>query len=374
MPAPAAAAAACGQSFTAQLPDEPWPLKRLRPDLVWPLTDGTGITVAVIDTGVSDTHPDLKDQVLPGEDLLKPGHLPATCDDVGHGTMVAGIIAGRVLPSSGFHGIAPGAKILPFRVTDTSTNNPDPRIPHLIAQAIRLATRDGAKVINLSLTTDNVPDLASAVADAIAQDVVVVAAVGNGGSSQANQPVYPAAYPGVVGVGGVDENGDHVSSSPPGDFVDIAGPGFDIAGPAPQGGGYDLDHLASGTSFAAAYVSGVVALVRAYKPHLKGPAIVSRILRTADRPANGWDPDVGAGVVNPYWAVMSSADTVGVAQAPPGQVTLPPPVQAPATNIRTIAGWAAVGSVGLSGLLLVSVWVIRHGRRRNWRPGRPKPG
>jgi subtilisin family serine protease len=97
-------AAACGQSITAPLPDKPWPLRRLRPELVWPLTTGKRIIVAVIDSGVSPAHPALAGQVLPGIDLVDPTG-DGTCDEAGHGTLIAGIIAGLPTPSSGFRGL-----------------------------------------------------------------------------------------------------------------------------------------------------------------------------------------------------------------------------------------------------------------------------
>jgi subtilisin family serine protease len=236
-----------------------------------------------------------------------------------------------------------------------------------------MATDKGAKVINLSLTTAPVPELTEAVRYAIAHDVVLVAAAGNDGTSSSNEPdkkEYPAAYEGVIAVAGVDENGDHVQSSTTGDYVDIAAPGLKIEGPAPQGGGYLLE-TEGGTSFAAAYITGTVALVRAYRPDLKGPEVVQRILRTADRPANGWDKNVGYGVVNPYWAVVSVAAEEDV-QAPPGQVSLPAPAPEPDRGIRLAAVWIVLVAVVLTVCVLMSTWILTSGRSRRWRPGRPK--
>jgi membrane-anchored mycosin MYCP len=358
--------APCGQSITAPLPDQPWPLRRLRPDLVWPLTTGKQVIVAVIDSGVSNSHPTLTGQVLPGIDLVSPDG-DGTCDEAGHGTLIAGIIAGRVTPASGFHGIAPDAKILPIRVLASRDRSFDEDLPNRIADAIRLATDRGAGVINLSLTTAPVPALADAVKYAIAHNVIVVAAAGNEGG-QTDQPAYPAAFDGVIAVAGVDENGDHVQTSTPGDYVDIAAPGKNIAGPAAQGGGYQLEPE-GGTSFAAAYISGVAALVQSYRTDLKGPQIVERILRTADRPAGGWDRDVGSGVVNPYWAVVS-VSAAEQAPGPPGQVALHAPAPDSNRTLRLIAVWVTVLTIVLAGLVFVLVWVVRSGRRRGWRPGR----
>jgi membrane-anchored mycosin MYCP len=358
----------CGPSITTPLPDQPWPLRRLRPDVVWPLTRGAGIVVAVIDSGVSDIHPALAGQVLSGHDLVNPSDV-GHCDNVGHGTIIAGIIAGRALPSSGFHGIAPDAKILPIRVLATAERSFDEADPSRIASAIRLATDSGAKVINLSLTTVPVPELESAVAYAVARDVVLVAAAGNDGGTQSGEPSYPAAYDGVIAVAGVDEAGNHVSTSTTGDYVDVAAPGAQIAGPAPQGGGYAF-LPEGGTSFATAYVSGVAALVRAYRPELKAADVANRIIRTADRPADGWDRNVGAGVVNPYWAVVSVPDDEDE-PAPPGQVALPLLKPDPLATVRVAAGWATLIAVVVFALVLGGVSVWRRGKRRGWRPGRP---
>ncbi|HZN70534.1 MAG TPA: type VII secretion-associated serine protease mycosin [Micromonosporaceae bacterium] len=370
---PAHAALACPQqkSITDPLPDRPWPLRRLRPDLVWPLTTGEGIVVAVIDSGTSHNHPALKGQVLAGADFLEPGGI-GDCDEAGHGTIIAGIIAGLKTGDSGFHGVAPGAKILPIRVLRDDKRETTGDAPIRIANAIRTATDRGADVINLSLTTAPTPALESAVEYAVSHNVVVVAAAGNltaapqPGTKPA--PMYPAAYPGVIGVAGVDENGDHVPSSVFGDWVDIAAPGLAIAGPAPRGGGY-ATYDAGGTSFAAAYVSGTVALLRAFRSDLTAAAVARRILATADRPADGWDEFVGNGVVNPYWAISSIPENeTGIETL--GKITLPDPVADPLSRTRVVATFATLGSVGLSVLVLTGAWVLRRGRRRGWRPGR----
>jgi membrane-anchored mycosin MYCP len=369
--APAAVAAApCGPRVTDPMPDPPWPLRRLRPDLVWPLTRGRGVLVAVIDSGVSVTHSALAGQVVPGGDFVRQGS-DGRCDEVGHGTIVAGIIAGKATPASGFTGIAPRARILPIRVLRDLGRSQDPNDPHRIAEAIKLAVQRGADVINLSLVTPNTRELAAAVQSARDHDVVVVAAAGNEGATQLrDQPAYPAAYPGVLAVAGVDEAGNHVQTSTPGRYVDVAAPGAEIVGPAPTGGGYGK-FAEGGTSFAAAYVSGVVALARAYRPWESERQIVQRITRTAEHPAGGRNDEVGFGVVNPYWAVAS----IGGAGAAGGggAVAVPPPTPDALSGVRAAAAWTALGSALVSALVLLGVAVVRRGRRRGWRPGRAAP-
>ncbi|MEV4757071.1 type VII secretion-associated serine protease mycosin [Micromonospora sp. NPDC049559] len=363
-----AAAAGCGPSFANPLPDTPWPLRQLRPDLVWPLTRGAGVTVAVIDSGVSPDHPALAGQVHEGYDFIQPS-THGTCDESGHGTMIAGIIAGRVTPNSGFHGIAPNAAILPVRVLRDEQKSFNQDDPNRIATAIRWAVDHGAKVVNLSLVTPRTAALDAAVQYAQDHDVVLVAAAGNeGGGQQANQPAYPAAYPGVIAVAGVDEQGAHVTTSTAGNYVDIAAPGKNIEGPAPNGGGYVVK-AEGGTSFAAAYVSGVVALVRAYRTDLDAPSVVRRVLRTADHSAGGWDPDVGYGVVNPYWAVTSVAGNAEPPR-PPAAMPAPRAQRDPLHAVRVAATWIGIAGVALAALVLLGVPVLRRGRRRGWRAGR----
>jgi membrane-anchored mycosin MYCP len=370
--APAHAAPRCGPSFTDPLPDTPWPLRRLRPDLVFPLTRGDNVLVAVIDSGVSPNHPALKGRVEPGLDLIAP-QAQGLCDESGHGTVVAGIIASRVSSSTGFYGVAPATKILPIRVLRDQRKSFAQDNPQRIATAIRWAVDHGARVINMSLVTPRSPELDAAVRYARNHDVVLVAAAGNEGTTQQRDvPAYPAAYPEVIAVAGVDELGAHVDTSTPGDYVDVAAPGKDIYGPAPNGNGFVKDP-AGGTSFAAAYVSGVVALVRAYRPDLDAASVVDRVLRTADHPAGGWDPDVGYGVVNPYWAVTSISGTAERAEGA-APVAVAPQKPDSSDGVRVAAMWIAAGGV-LAGLLtLLSVPVVRRGRRRGWRPGRLASG
>jgi type VII secretion-associated serine protease mycosin len=373
--APASAAPVCGKPITNELPDTPWPLRRLRPDLVFPLSRGAGVLVAVIDSGVSPNHRALNGRLVPGLDMLAP-NTQGFCDEHGHGTLVAGIIAGNFSSSSAFYGIAPSARILPIRVLRDQQKSFDQDNPQRIANAIRWAVDHGAEVVNLSLVTPRTAELDAAVQYALDKDVVLVAAAGNeGATQQRNEPAYPAAYPGVIAVAGIDENGAHVQTSTPGDYVDIAAPGKNIVGPAANGGGFVS--APEGTSFAAAYVTGVVALVRAYRPDLNGRQVVDRVLRTADHPAGGWDPDVGFGVVNPYWAVASIAGSAEQAEgeAPVAVAARQPD---PLADVRQAAIWTVVGGVLFALMLLLAVPVIRRGRQRRWRPGakqdlRPQP-
>ncbi|MEV4655087.1 type VII secretion-associated serine protease mycosin [Micromonospora sp. NPDC049301] len=368
VPSPAAAAPpTCGPDGEATLPEMPWALRRLDPASAWPLSRGAGVTVAVIDSGVSAIHPLLKGKVLEGRDF---NGLPANqgqCDLAGHGTMVAGIIAGKDGTGAPFSGIAPAARILPIRVLPDAKGTNDEALPGQIAAAINYAVDNGADVINLSLVTLPRPELEAAVENALAKRVVLVAAAGNRQEQQQEKTAYPAAYPGVIAVAGVNEQGGHVGTSVSGAYVDVAAPGLNIVGPAPGGNGYRAEPT-GGTSFAAAYVSGVAALVRAAYPNLSPDQVAERLERTADNPPDGHNVEVGYGVVNPYRAVSS---LLGTRTDPPAGA-LPAPARSadPLRWQRTAALWTAAVGALLAVLLLTARPILIRGRRRGWRPGR----
>ncbi|SCL35791.1 type VII secretion-associated serine protease mycosin [Micromonospora pallida] len=365
-PAPGWAAPRCGPAGEAAPTGTPWPLRRLEPSAAWRMTRGGGVIVAVIDSGVSANHPVLKGQVLTGRDFSGLPQRDGQCDLAGHGTMVAGIIAGRTDTGTPFSGVAPGTRILPIRVLPDTRRTNDESLPGQIAQAIRYAVDNNAKVINLSLETLPTQQLANAIEYALDNRVVVVAAAGNQ-QQQRDQPAYPAGYPGVIAVAGIDEQGGHVGTSISGEYVDVAAPGHNIVAPAPGGDGW-LTEPEGGTSFAAAYVSGVAALIRAVHPELTPAQVASRLTRTADAPPEGRNPQVGHGVVNPYRAVATLLGSRG--NPPLGAMAEPVPVPDPLARERVVAIWAvSVGSL-LAIVLLVSRPIIRLGRRRGWRPGR----
>jgi type VII secretion-associated serine protease mycosin len=361
---PAAAATACGPAGNFDVTDTPWALRRLDPSALWSITRGNNVTVAVIDSGVSDAPPILAgrlDRAHAKDFTGEPGASPF-CDQVGHGTFVASIIAGR--DGGRVTGIAPGATILSLRAVPKETNT-ESLTPN-VATAIRYAADHGAKVINLSLSTPPTDQLQSAVNYALSKDIVIVAAAGNEKAGDRLGPSYPAAYDGVIAVAGVDEDGKRVETSISGNYVDVAAPGANIVGPAARGSGYILDEN-GGTSFAAAYVSGVAALLRSYDTHLTAPQVVARIELTADRPAEGYSNDLGYGVVNPYRALNTIVDNRGdppVAALPPVRFAPDPFAQR-----RVIAIWAAVGGLVLASSLLFGGRILRAGRRRQWRPG-----
>lgn len=356
----------------------PWAQQALDVKRAWPHGTGAGVLVAVVDSGVDRDHPQLSapGKVLPGQDFHLVGDLPGDFDCISHGTAVASIIAADPVDGVGFHGVAPGARILPVRVSERAQDQAGGAAavdPVVLARGIWYAVDQGARVLNLSLA-GQLDDryVRDAVAYAVAKDVLVVAAVGNGQRDGAALASFPASYEGVLGVGAVDIAGERMSGSQVGDYVDLVAPGAGVAAAARAGG----HAYWQGTSFAAPFVSGVAALVRSAWPHLSAPEVARRLVATAT-PAPGGRTGYGAGVVNPYRAV-----TDGLAAAPPEE---PPvvvrPVEDPAVA-RARAWWAGAADaarrravLALGGLAVVGgvVVVLVRGRRRRWVASRRAP-
>ncbi|GLH99592.1 S8 family serine peptidase [Phytohabitans aurantiacus] len=306
-PSGALAAAACtsdprpGQ-VVSQVPVEQLILAARR---VWPATTGRAVTVAVLDTGVDGRHPQLRGALRQGWDFVtdEPG---GAVDCAGHGTAVAGLVGARPADGVGFAGIAPGATVLPVRIADRLVSG-DRVLAGVLAKAIRWAADQRAGVITVPVVADRpTAALAAAVAYAQARDALVVAAAGtraselNADPTVADQPSYPAAYPGVLGVGAVDAAGVRVNNSPVGSYVDIVAPGSDVLTTAPARGHTTL----SGTAMAAPAVAATAALVRAARPELSAVEVAQRLVATANPVAGGaGSVAYGGGMVDPYRAV-----------------------------------------------------------------------
>jgi subtilisin family serine protease len=273
---------------------------------------GTGVTVAVLDSGVDGSHPDLQGQVLAGFDatINPPVSVPAGAngDVEGHGTFVSGLIAALRDNGAGIAGLAPGAKILPIRVTDDTQTI----LSSAVVRGVNLAVAQGAKVVNMSFGGCGFVQAEQDAIDAArAKGIVVVASSGNLAEGHPNNgvPVYPAAYRNVLAVGAVTRGGSLASYSVAGTFVDIAAPGGvgdgdvnqDIAGPDRRQAcaSPPCYSLRAGTSFAAPYVSAVAALVLSANAALP-PNDVERVLQqtSIDFGPLGRDPSFGEGRVD----------------------------------------------------------------------------
>lgn len=286
----------------------------------WQVTQGAGVTIAVIDTGVDGTHPDLKGVVTGGADFsgigAANGQSPVGVDGSEHGTMVAALAAGRgSAPNTGVLGAAPQASILSLSIGfGVSSINSDDQI----AAAVRWAVDNGADVINMSLTRNTLEWPTSwddAFLYAMENDVVVVAAAGNRGSGT-TEVGAPATMPGVLTVAGLDTTGGaSFDASSQGITISVAAPSEELVGAMP-GGGYSLW---DGTSGATPIVAGVVALVRAAHPELDAANVINRVISTAtDAGAPGPDPIYGFGRIDASAAV--SAPVSAVAANPMGDL------------------------------------------------------
>lgn len=340
----------------------------------WPHSRGLGQTVAVIDTGVTP-HPRLP-HLEGGGDYVAAGDGTEDCD--AHGTLVAGIIAAQPDPAGGdaFTGVAPDAAILSIRQSSlnygrqSTAADPDGGNygnVRTLAMAVRRAADLGATVINISEVACidaayRVDDrsLGAALHYAVdVKDVVVVVAAGNvgGGTCAGQNPgrdhtdpasdgwdtlatvATPAWYDDyVLTVGSVGQDGLPSDFSLAGPWVDVAAPGTGIVSldPAPGGRGLVNAVIArgqavpvQGTSYAAPYVAGTAALVRARFPHLNARQVMARITRTAHAPGGGWDPRVGHGVLDPVAAVTAELPASALAAPPPRAVDPRPAPLAP---------------------------------------------
>ncbi|MEV0152587.1 type VII secretion-associated serine protease mycosin [Micromonospora sp. NPDC050686] len=288
-----------------QIRDEQWQLDELRAQTAWRTSTGRGVTVAVVDSGVDGSHPDLAGQVLPGIDLVAPGG--AEPDPVGHGTTVAGLIAGRRDDERGVVGLAPDAKILPVRVLDEENRYDDAMI---VAKGVRWAVDNGARVINLSLGgSGNSPALAAAIDYAFARDVVVVACTGNVATSTSPDVWYPAREPGVLAVAGLERDSENLwSGSITGQETVLAAPATQLVGARPPDGYWRVQ----GTSFAAPLVAATAALVRARYPEMSAGDVVNQLLHTArDLGPVGRDDRFGYGLVDPVAALTTEVPRIG---------------------------------------------------------------
>lgn len=376
---PAAAAPPPGACLTAPrasepIPARPWEDRQLDPARAWPVSTGAGVLVGVIDSGVDGDHPQLAGKVLEGFDFVRdvPG---AQFDCAPHGTAVASIIAASPAAGTAFHGVAPGVRILPVRVTDRDRiddSDGSGTRAETIGTAIRFAVDAGARVINMSLTVfRDIPEIRNALQYAWFKDVLVVAAAGNL-NGEGNPTPYPAAYDGVLGVGSIDIAGARAETSQVGDYVDLVAPGVRVTGADP-GRGHELWE---GTSFATPFVTGAAALVRAARPDLTADQVADRLVATAGV-ARGGRREYGAGVVDPYRAVT---DTVAAAPTTPA----PKPAAAPRADPGAARAAAARRSFDDSRRLVVLVVGATLGvlavagllggtRRRGWAPARTTP-
>jgi subtilisin family serine protease len=255
------------------------------------LSTGNRILVAVIDSGVDASHPDLAGAIVANFDAATDDLTPHS-----HGTGMAGAIAARRTLQS----VAPQVGLLTVRAFGTKSGGQEATTFNIL-RGLDWAADKGARVVNMSFTGPPDPRLKDALLKATGKGLVLVAAAGNAGPN--SPPLYPAADPNVVAVTATDDADALFPRANRGDYIAVAAPGVDVLVPGLEG----TYQLTTGTSVAAAEVSGVAALLIERNPALK-PADIRRILmRTAkDLGPKGRDRDFGAGLVNAFQAVRAA--------------------------------------------------------------------
>ncbi|MEU1285422.1 S8 family serine peptidase [Kitasatospora sp. NPDC005856] len=348
----------------------PWPQTFLRPDRVWPLSRGEGVTVAVLGSGVKDGGGLLAGRLDPAP--LPGGSDPAQ-DCVGHGTFLAGLIAADQREGAGFAGLAPRARILAVSVT----NEAGTPSAELLAQGITTAADRGARIIAIGVALPNGTDaLAAAVRAARGKGALIVApaapdtAPTDASGTVKPAPAYPAAYPEVLAVRDLAPGGvlpDGPAAVPVGGRVDLAAPGDAVTGPGPAPGGY---YTGAGPSFATAFVAGSAALVLGYRPDLTVDQLTDRLETTAYRSP---DPRYGHGTVDPVAAVTRLSAPAQA--APPAAAAAPSmPPAPPPSDAGGQASLVALAALAVVALVAAAGAVAPRAHARGWRPGRAEEG
>jgi type VII secretion-associated serine protease mycosin len=388
----------------------------------WQFSRGDGQLVAVIDTGVRPG-PRLPN-VTPGGDFVETTDGLTDCD--GHGTLVAGIIAGQP-GADGFSGVAPAARVVSIRVISAkfSPRTPGGGDPLLASAALEVATLAraivhavdlGARVINISATTclpaDRTIDQAALGAAlryaAVDKDAVIVAAAGNsgptgsitGGTSCDSNPLTDLGRPEdprnwasvtsvsipswwqpyVLSVASLTPDGQPSKFTMAGPWVGIAAPGENIVSVSNRDGGGlanglpdEHQHLValSGSSYAAGYVSGVAALVRSKYPGLTAEQVVRRITATAHNGARAPSNVVGAGTVDPVAALtweLPVSPASGPSAAAPAKPVAVPPAPAPKDNAPRVVAVAGTAALALVVAAVAATAAITARRRKDPTP------
>ncbi|WP_455711785.1 S8 family serine peptidase [Streptomyces collinus] len=285
-------------AVAADVQSKQWYLNAMSAEDMWKISTGKGVKVAVLDTGVNPDTSSLKGQVL-GDEVPETVSYKATEDYNGHGTSMAELISGTGA-GGGMQGLAPGAKIVPYRVLSKGVSSAVKKKTPSVADAIKSAADSDAQIINMSIGTDIIdPDVEKVVKYAHSKGKLMFAATGNNAESE-NFIGYPAAYPYVVGVAASDEKGKVGEFSEFGNYVDLAAPGLNVP--------YWCDATfrsycddGDGTSMATAIASASAALIWSAHPDWTANQVLRTMIDTAGRTwAKGERSNyVGYGAVRP---------------------------------------------------------------------------
>ncbi len=285
------------------------------------LAHGTNVTVAVIDSGIDVNHPELANSIAASFDALGSKEGPHV-----HGTGIAGAIVAHAR----LIGSAPAARILAIRAFGVASNGAESN-SYVILRGLDYAAAHGAQIVNMSFAGPKDTLIERGIAAMATKGIVMVAAAGNAGAK--SPPLYPAANANVIAVSATDAQDKLFSASNRGGYIALAAPGVDIFLPAPD----NKYQMISGTSFSAAYVSGLAALMLERNPALKPDEVRATLMKTArDLGAPGRDDLFGAGEADAYAAVQAvvaaSAVPVAAGSDPSAAKSAPAQQDVPATR------------------------------------------
>jgi subtilase family protein len=300
-PASASSAASNDQQYAANM---------LKLAEVHKIATGKGVLVAVIDSQIDSAHPELQKGIAESFDAVGRADQPHT-----HGTGMAGAIVSQ----DRLMGVAPGVRTLAIHAFATGTQQSPQATTQSIIAGLEWALNKGARVVNMSFAGPYDPILALAIKKASERGAILIAAVGNAGPK--SPPLFPGADPHVIGVSAVDENDRPYSGANIGPQVAVAAPGVDVMVPAPAG----AYQLTTGTSVAAAHVSGVAALLLEKHPDVDAQLVLEVLTASATRQnVNKRDDKMGWGLIDPL-AALAELDLrlaeAKVAGAPPAAPT-----------------------------------------------------
>lgn len=297
----ASAVLVAAPATAAPVKEQPrWVVKALNAEAAWKTTKGAGVTVALLEGRVDGGVPELKGRVSQGPDMTATVYAGAKSAP-GDATAMASLIAGNGR-GGGVLGVAPEAKVLSIPVKAKAGGSSGESSDGPLARGIRYAANHGAAVISVPIGRYEVERIdRDAVSYALSKGVVIVAAVGDGGQSAyahetgSSYWMFPAGYPGVVGVAAVDRQGKGAAFSSDNQSVLVAAPGTDLPVTLPGGG----HAVRSGTGPASALVAGAVALIKAKYPNLPPELVVRALASTSHpHPPAGYDDKVGFGIVD----------------------------------------------------------------------------
>jgi len=380
LPAPAGAATADSIRDNQQ-----WVLDMIDIPAAWQVSQGAGVTVAVIDSGVDPDVSDLQGSVITGVDDTGTDTPPSDHDWGVHGTWMASLIAGHGHGADGHAGvigIAPRSRILSIRVIPDRNDphykryerEPETVIQQSLADGIRYAVTHGAQVISMSIGYGAPSGTVRAeLQQAYDHGVVVIASAGNSGGPSAGRDgdapaSFPANYPGVISVGAVGLSGAVAAFSSDNLSVQVAAPGVAVPAQGRDGQYWSV----SGTSPACALVAGVAALIKSKYPDLAPDLVASALTSTTtDRPAGGYDSQVGFGIVDASAALTKAGELAGSRPAATGLgatatyrgVTPPEPVAPRGSGQLVLFAVLALTSLALTAAAVTRLAVLARAGR-----------